>query len=40
VAVYQVGAATDPGHVDGYDLMVVGKAPEIELLDLIESALP
>lgn len=41
VVVYQLGAATAiQGHVDGHELMVVGKAPQAELLDLIASALP
>lgn len=41
VVVYQVGAATAiQGHVDGFELMVVGKTKQVELLDLIESALP
>jgi hypothetical protein len=41
VAVFQVGAATAiQGQVDGFELIVVGKAPQAELLDMIESALP
>jgi len=41
VAVYQLGAATAiQGQVDGFELIVVGKAPQAELLDMIESALP
>jgi hypothetical protein len=41
VVVFRVGAArVVQGFVDGYELMVIGTAPEVELLDLIESALP
>lgn len=41
VAVFQLGAATAiQGQVDGFELIVVGKAPQAELLDMIESALP
>lgn len=41
VVVFQVGAATAiQGTVDGFALMVIGKAPQAELLDLIESSLP
>jgi hypothetical protein len=41
VVVFEVGAATAiQGSVDGFELMVIGKAPRAELLDLIESSLP
>jgi hypothetical protein len=41
VSVFQVGAATAiQGTVDGRQLIVIGKAPKAELLDLIESSLP
>lgn len=41
VVVFEVGAATAiQGTVDGFELMVIGKAPQAELLDLIESSLP
>lgn len=41
VVVYRVGAALAiQGQVSGQDLMVIGKAVQAELLDLIESALP
>lgn len=41
VVVFEVGAATAiQGSVDGFELMVIGKAPQAELLDLIESSLP
>jgi len=41
VVVFEIGAATAiQGKVDGFDLMVIGKAPQAELLDLIESSLP
>jgi hypothetical protein len=41
VTVFQVGSAVAiQGRVDGFDLIVIGKASEAELLDLIESALP
>jgi len=41
VVTFQVGNATViQGRVDGFDLMLVGRAPETELLDLIESSLP
>jgi hypothetical protein len=41
VTVFEVGAAKAiQGEVDGFELMVIGKAPQSELLDLIESALP
>jgi hypothetical protein len=41
VVVYRIGAArVIQGIVDGFELMVIGTAPEVELLDMIESALP
>lgn len=41
VVVLRLGAVTViQGELDGFDLIVVGKASEAELLDLIESALP
>lgn len=41
VLVFQVGSALAiQGQVNGLDLIVIGKAPRAELLDLIESALP
>ena len=41
VIVFEVGAAVAiQGTVDGFGLMVIGKAPQAELLDLIESSLP
>jgi hypothetical protein len=41
VVVYRIGAArVIQGMVDGFELMVIGTAPEVELLDMIESALP
>jgi hypothetical protein len=41
VIVFEVGAATAiQGKVDGVDVMVIGRAPQAELLDLIESSLP
>jgi hypothetical protein len=41
VVVFEIGAATAiQGTVDGFELMVIGKAPQAELLDLIESSLP
>lgn len=41
VVVLRLGSVTViQGELDGFDLIVVGKAPEAELLDLIESALP
>lgn len=41
VVVFQLGAATVvQGHVQGFDLIALGKVPQVELLDLIESALP
>lgn len=41
VVVLHLGVVTViQGELDGFDLIVVGKASEAELLDLIESALP
>jgi len=41
VIVFQIGAATAlQGRVDGFDVIAVGKVPQAELLDLVESALP
>lgn len=41
VIVFEIGAARAiQGKVDGFELMVIGKAPQAELLDLIESSLP
>ena len=41
VVVFEVGAATAiQGEVDGFELMVIGRAPKDKLLDLIESSLP
>ena len=41
VAVFQMGSATAAqGTFDGREFIAVGKLPEAELLDMIESALP
>jgi hypothetical protein len=41
LVVFQLGPVTVvQGELDGYDLLVLGKQPEAELLDLLESALP
>jgi hypothetical protein len=41
IAVFELGAArVAQGRVQGFDLIVIGRAAEAELLDLIESALP
>lgn len=41
VTVYSMGAVTVvQGHVAGRDVIALGRVPEAELLDLIESALP
>lgn len=41
VTVYAMGAVTVlQGHVAGRDVIALGRVPEAELLDLIESALP
>lgn len=41
VVVFEIGAATAiQGTVDGFELMVIGRVPQAELLDLIESSLP
>jgi len=41
VVVFEVGAATAiQGKIDGIEVMVIGKAPQAELLDLLESSLP
>lgn len=41
VLVFEIGAATAiQGTVGGVELMVIGKTPRAELLDLIESSLP
>jgi hypothetical protein len=41
VTVFQLGRALAiQGEVDDHELMVIGSAPEAELLDLIESSLP
>jgi hypothetical protein len=41
VVVFSLGAATAiQGTVDGFELMVIGRTSEAELLDLIESSRP
>lgn len=41
VIVFRVGAARAiQGFVDGFEVMLVGTAAEVELLDMLESALP
>jgi hypothetical protein len=41
VVVFRLGAATAvQGRVEGHRLMAIGQVREVELLDLIESALP